>query len=155
MSAAVLAHQQGSQGGNKSTQDKPPAPSGDSRSGSRPLSRWWTVEKYRQELKLTADQTAKIDRIFQTSMERMKAQKDDFDRAQGDFSQLMKKTTAGERELLSAADSLELARYKVSSERTSMLVRIHSVLTPEQRLVLQAIFKRDRGDDKNNNNRSR
>jgi hypothetical protein len=32
-----------------------------------------------------------------------------------------------------------------------MLVRIHSVLTPEQRLGLQAIFKRDRDGDKDNN----
>jgi Spy/CpxP family protein refolding chaperone len=114
------------------------------------------MEKYRQELKLTTDQTAQIEKIFQISMDRLKAQKDDFDRAQSDFSQLMKKGTANERDLLRAADSLELARFKVSSERTSMLVRIHSVLTPEQRLGLQAISQRDRtNDDTNNNNRSR
>jgi Spy/CpxP family protein refolding chaperone len=112
------------------------------------------MEKYRQELKLTTDQTAQIDKIFQVSMDRLKAQKDDFDRAQSDFQQLMKKGTATERDLLRSADSLELARFKVSSERTSMLVRIHSVLTPEQRLALQAISKRDREDD-TNNNRSR
>jgi Spy/CpxP family protein refolding chaperone len=36
-----------------------------------------------------------------------------------------------------------------------MLVRIHSVLTPEQRLALQAISKRDREEEDKNNNRSR
>jgi Spy/CpxP family protein refolding chaperone len=82
-------------------------------------------------------------------MDRMTAQKEDFDRAQSDFSQLMKQGAASERELLRAADSLELARFKVSSERTSMLVRIHSVLTAEQRLRLQAISKRDRENDRN------
>ena len=151
--AALFAHQQGAQGATRPAQDKPKTPSTDTRSSDSrsPTRRWWTVEKYRQELKLTAEQSAQIDRIFQTSMERMKAQKDDFDRAQSDFSQLMKKGTATERDLLRAADSLELARFKVSSERTSMLVRIHSVLTPEQRLGLQAISKRDREDDKNSN----
>lgn len=154
--AVVLGHQQGTPGGQR--EQKPAPQSADSRPSPRPPSRWWTLEKYRQELKLTAEQTAQIEKIFQASMERMKAQKDDFDRAQSDFSQLMKKSTATERELLRAADSLELARFKVSSERTSMLVRIHGVLTPEQRLGVRAIAKRDREkEDKGNNgnNRSR
>ena len=150
LSAAVFGHQQAPQSMGRGPQDqKNNTPSADSRPGSRPPFKWWTLEKYRQELRLTAEQTAQIDKIFQASMDRMKVQKDDLDRAQSDFSQLMKKGTATERELLRAADSLEVARFKVSSERTSMLVRIHSVLTPEQRLGLQAIWKRDRDNDKN------
>lgn len=159
LTAAVVGHQQAPQSTARGPQDqKPKGESSDSRQRPRPPFRWWTLEKYRQELRLTADQTTQIDKIFQISMDRMKGQKDDFDRAQSDFSQLMKSGTATERDLLRAADSLELARFKVSSERTSMLVRIHSVLTPEQRLGLQAISKRDRDDDKNNttnNNNSR
>ena len=148
--AVVLGHQASPQS-TQGPQDQKPKGSNDSRP-PRPPFRWWTMEKYRQELKLTTDQAAQIEKIFQVSMDRLKAQKDDFDRAQSDFSQLMKKGMATERDLLRAADSLELARFKVSSERTSMLVRIHSVLTPEQRLGLQAISQRDRNDDKNNNN---
>ena len=147
--AAVVGHQPAAQS-TPAPQEQKPKNSNESRP-PRPPFRWWTMEKYRQELKLTADQTGQIEKIFQVSMDRLKAQKDDFDRAQSDFSQLMKKGTATERDLLRAADSLELARFKVSSERTSMLVRIHSVLTPEQRLGLQAISKRDREDDKNSN----
>ena len=37
---------------------------------------------------------------------------------------------------------LEMARYSIAKERTTMLVRIHSVLTPEQRRGLDAIAKR-------------
>jgi Spy/CpxP family protein refolding chaperone len=152
LTAAVVGHQQAPQSTAKGPQDqKPKGESSESRQRPRPPARWWTVEKYRRELKLTSDQTTQIDKIFQVSMDRMTAQKADFDRAQSDFSQLMKNGSATERDLLRAADSLELARFKVSSERTSMLVRIHSVLTPEQRLGLQAIAKRDRDDDKNNN----
>jgi len=147
--AAVVGHQQAPQS-TQGVQDQKPKNSNESRP-PRPPFRWWTMEKYRQELKLTADQATQIEKIYQVSMDRLKAQKDDFDRAQSDFQQLMKKGTATERELLRSADSLELARFKVSSERTSMLVRIHSILTPEQRLALQAISKRDREDDKNNN----
>jgi Spy/CpxP family protein refolding chaperone len=153
--AAVFGQQPAGQTVARNSQDqKPKSASNDSRLGPRPPFRWWTLEKYRVELRLSPEQTSQIDKIFQGSMDRMKVEKDDFDRAQSDFSQLMKKGSATERELLRAADSLEVARFKVSSERTSMLVRIHSVLTAEQRLGLQAISKRDR-DDNDKNNRSR
>lgn len=108
----------------------------------RPPSRWWATDKYKQELKLTAEQSAELEQIVQTTMARMKADKEDLDRAQGDFRQLMERPTASERELLKAAERLEMARYSIAKERTTMLVRIHSVLTPEQRRGLDAIAKR-------------
>ena len=108
----------------------------------RPPSRWWATEKYKQELKLTAEQSAQIEQIVQSSMTRMKADKDDLDRSQSDFRQLMEQPAASQRELLKAAERLEMARYSIAKERTTMLVRIHSLLTPEQRRGLDAIAKR-------------
>jgi Spy/CpxP family protein refolding chaperone len=120
----------------------------DSRPAPRPPFKWWAIDKFKQELKLTNEQAAEIERVFQASMERLRVDKDDLDRAQSSFSQLMEKTSAGEREFARAVDQLELARYNVSKERTMMLVRIHSVLTPEQRKGLEAIRKRN-DDEKN------
>lgn len=116
--------------------------SDNSRSTPRPPSRWWTTEKYRQELKLSTEQSAEIERIVQESIARLKGDKEDLDRAQGDFRLLMEQHNASERELIKAAERLEMARYSISKERTTMLVRIHSVLTPEQRRGLDAIAKR-------------
>ena len=76
-------------------------------------------------------------------MTRLKGDKEDLDQAQSDFRQLMERPVASERELLKAAERLEMARYSISKERTTMLVRIHSVLTPEQRRGLDAIAKRN------------
>jgi Spy/CpxP family protein refolding chaperone len=112
------------------------------RSAPRPPSRWWTTERYQQELKLTAEQSAEIEQIVQGSMARLKEDKEDLDLAQSDFRLLMERPTVGERELLKAAERLEIARYSISKERTTMLVRIHSVLTPEQRRGLDAIAQR-------------
>lgn len=108
----------------------------------RPPSRWWASEKYKQELKLTAEQSAELEEIVTGSFARMKADKEDLDRAQSEFRQLMERPDASKRELLKAADRLEMARYSIAKERTTMLVRIHSVLTPEQRQGLDAIAKR-------------
>jgi Spy/CpxP family protein refolding chaperone len=113
-----------------------------SHSAPRPPSRWWMSEQYRQELRLSDEQSAEIERIVQGSMSRLKGDKEDLDRAQSDFRQLMERPQASERELLKAAERLEMARFSISKERTSMLVRIHSVLTPEQRRGLDAIAKR-------------
>jgi Spy/CpxP family protein refolding chaperone len=118
----------------------------DAKAAPRPPFKWWAIDKYKQELKLTAEQSADIEKIFQASMEHLRVDKDDFDRAQTNFSQIMDKPSPGEREFARAIDQLELARYNVSKERTMMLVRIHSVLTPDQRKGLEAIRKRNQAD---------
>lgn len=140
----VAAHQ-GAPGGSRGEDSKQAKPD-QSHSSPRPPARWWSNEKYRQELKLTAEQSAEIEKIFQASIGRLKEDKESLDRAQSDFRQLMARSTTGERELLKAADRLEMARYSLNKERTMMLVRIHSVLTPDQRKGLEAISKRSDGD---------
>jgi Spy/CpxP family protein refolding chaperone len=119
-------------------QDKPSS----SHANPRPPSNWWKTAKYMQELRLTAEQSNEIEQTVQTSMSRLRGDKDDLDRAQADFRALMEQPHTPQRELLKAADRLELARFQISKERTQMLVRIHSILTPDQRRGLDAIAKR-------------
>ena len=109
-------------------------------------SEWWKTPKYMQELKLTAKQSAELDQIIQASRARMTADKEDLDRAHSDFRQLMERPSANQRELLKAAERLEMARYSIAKERTMMGVRIHSLLTPEQRRGLDAIAKRHQAE---------
>jgi Spy/CpxP family protein refolding chaperone len=104
---------------------------------------WWKTPKYMQELKLTAEQSSELDRIITTGRAQMTADKEDLDRAESDFRQLMSQPDVPKRELLKAAERLEMARYSIAKERTMMTVRIHSVLTPEQRKGLSAIAKRE------------
>lgn len=120
--------------------------SNDSHSAPRPPYRWWATENYQQELKLTAEQSAEIEQIVQGSMARLKGDKEDLDRAQSDFLAVMERPTASERELIKAAERLEMARFSISKERTTMIVRIHSILTPGQRHGLNAIAKQHEAD---------
>lgn len=123
----------------RATQDKPLSAHSNN---PRPPSNWWKTQRYMQELKLTAEQSNEIEQIVQSSMGRLRGDKDDLDRAQSDFRQMMEQPHTPQRELLKAAERLEMARFLISKERTSMLVRIHSVLTPDQRRGLDAIAKR-------------
>ena len=104
-----------------------------------------------QELKLTAEQSAELDQIIQASRARMTADKEDLDRAQSDFRALMEKPSANQRELLKAAERLEMARYSIAKERTMMGVRIHSLLTAEQRKGLDAIARRHQAEQDRKN----
>jgi Spy/CpxP family protein refolding chaperone len=110
---------------------------------------WWKTPRYMQELKLTPEQSAELDQIIQASRARMTADKEDLDRAQTDFRQLMERPAANQRELLKAAERLEMARYSMAKERTMMGVRIHSLLTPEQRKGLEAIARRHQAENRN------
>ena len=112
-------------------------------------SEWWKTPRYMQELKLTAKQSAELDQIIQASRARMTADKEDLDRAQSDFRQMMERPDANQRELLKAAERLEMARYSIAKERTMMGVRIHSLLTPEQRKGLEAIARRHQAEHRN------
>ena len=111
---------------------------------------WWKTPKYMQELKLTADQSAQLDQIITAGRTRMTASKEDLDRAESDFRQLMSQPNVPQRELLNAAERLEMARYSIAKERTMMTVRIHSVLTPDQRKGLAAIAKRHEAERERN-----
>jgi Spy/CpxP family protein refolding chaperone len=142
--AVGMAQLQGAHGQDRKSSSSPDTR--DARPAPRPPFKWWAIDKYKQELKLTSDQSAEIEKIFQASMERLRVDKDDLDRAQTSFSQLMEKPSAGEREFARAVDQLELARYNVSKERTMMLVRIHNILTTEQRKGLEAIRKRNEAE---------
>jgi Spy/CpxP family protein refolding chaperone len=123
-------------------------------SAPRPPFNWWKTDKYKHELKLTAAQSAEVEQIVQGSLARMKADKEDLDRAQSDFRLLMERPAASERELLKAAERLEMARYSIAKERTMMAVRIHSVLTPDQRRGLDAIAKRHEAERNRQNQKT-
>ena len=112
---------------------------------------WWKTPRYMQELKLTTEQSAELEDIIQASRARMTADKEDLDRAQSDFRQLMERPSANQRELLKAAERLEMARYSIAKERTMMTVRIHGVLTPDQRRGLDAIAKRHQAEHNRKN----
>ena len=144
--AVGVAHAQGRDGRGQDRKGPSAADSRDTRTAPRPPQKWWADDKIKQELKLTPQQSAAIEKVFQASMDQLRVDKDVMDRYQTEFSKLMDQPTAAERDFTRAVNNLEMARYNVSKERTMMLVRIHSILTPEQRKGLEVIRKRNDAD---------
>jgi Spy/CpxP family protein refolding chaperone len=112
-----------------------PAVAGDDRS------KWWVSAEGRAELGISEAQSRELEAVFQSLLPRLRAEKQALDREDATLTRLMAEG-ADETTLGPAIDRVEAARSAVSKTRTWMLVRMHRVLSPEQRVKLHAMHER-------------
>jgi Spy/CpxP family protein refolding chaperone len=105
--------------------------------------KWWTSEKYTQRLGLTAEQSQRCEQIFQEIAPKLRAAKQELERQEAKFSELLKRNDSNETKILAAIDTLEAARSDAGKIRTLMLYRMFTVLTPEQRALMEADHQRN------------
>ena len=101
--------------------------------------KWWLHEEFVRELELTADQSARIEKIFQASWPALKAAKTDLDRLEAELSRLIAEGSAGETEVLKQIDRVEASRSAMGRTRSLMLYRMHRELSPSQRTRLKEL----------------
>ena len=92
-------------------------------------------------LALSHDQAMHIDGIFQEGIVQLQKQKDELDRLESKLNRLIE-TMATEADVAQQIDRVEATRLTLNKTRTLMLLHMRQVLTPEQRLKLNAL--RDR-----------
>lgn len=103
--------------------------------------KWWKSERFTQELGLTAEQSRRIDEVFQASWPALQAAKTDLDRLETELSRLIAEGTATEARVLQQIDKVEASRSAMGRTRSLMLYRMHRLLTPEQRVKLKALYE--------------
>jgi len=94
--------------------------------------KWWQSEMFTRELGLTAEQSAKIEAIFQKTVPVLRQEKDTLDRAQADFNQMIE--ASDDAQVMAQVGVVEAARSELNKSRTMMLLRMRRVLTPDQRV---------------------
>ncbi len=104
-------------------------------------SKWWQDEKIKGELKLSAEQSARIDEVFTTWFARAKDRYDELMRREDQLSNLISGNDVTEAQLLREADQVEFLRGSLSKDRTLMLFRMRRVLSAEQRSKLVEVQK--------------
>jgi Spy/CpxP family protein refolding chaperone len=97
--------------------------------------KWWQSERFQKELQLTADQIARIEEEFQSTIPELRQKKESLDGLERSLSRLID-TAADEASVMQQADRVEEVRSDLSKTRTRMLVRIRRVLNPDQRVKL-------------------
>ena len=115
---------------------------------------WWKDAQFQRDLALTADQTAKIDAVFQSTISLLRQKKEELDRQEEDLSRLIA-TGADESLVTRQVDKVESTRANMNKMRTLMLLHERQVLTPDQRVRLNKLHEqmekdhgRSRGDKK-------
>lgn len=103
--------------------------------------KWWQSQRFQQELELTADQTARIEEVFQASWPELQAAKRDLDRLETELSRLIAEGTASEGKVLQQIDRVEASRSAMGRTRSLMLYRMHRLLSPEQRSKLKVLYE--------------
>lgn len=102
---------------------------------------WWKSERSRTELGLTADQSARIDSIWETTRPELRSEWDELTRLEQKLSRLLQ-NDAPEAALARQIDRVETARANANKTRSLMLVQMMKVLTPAQRTRLSALHDR-------------
>jgi len=123
---------------------------------------WWRDAQFQRELSLTADQTTRIENVFQSTIGHLRAKKAELDQQEEDLSRLIA-ANADEADVVKQVDRVEAIRSHLNKMRTLELLHIRQVLTPEQRVKLNKMhdqWERDhgrggRGDNRNQGEKQR
>jgi Spy/CpxP family protein refolding chaperone len=100
--------------------------------GQRQPFAWWKSEQFKKELGLTADQSARIDKIWETTRPELRQERDELTRLEEKLSRLIQ-NDADEAMLSRQIDRVETARANGNKTRSLMLVQMLKTLTPDQR----------------------
>ena len=101
--------------------------------------KWWQSIEFQQQLGLSADQSAKIEEIFQATLPSLRASKAEFDRLETSLSRMVADATVDESQIAQQINQVEAARSALSKTRTLMLFRMHRILSPDQRVKLKTL----------------
>jgi len=101
---------------------------------------WWKDAQIQRDLGLTADQTAKIEAVFQSTISQLRQKKQELDRYEDELSQLIA-AGADESLVTRQVDKVEAIRASMNKMRTLMLLHERQVLTPEQRVGLNKLHE--------------
>jgi Spy/CpxP family protein refolding chaperone len=103
--------------------------------------KWWQNDRYRAELGLTADQSRRLEEIFQTTVPTLRAQKKAFDEAEAEFSRLVER--GNDAAVMEQVIKVEAARGEINKTRALMLLRMRRALTTDQWVKLGAMHQAD------------
>ena len=101
---------------------------------------WWRDAQFQKELTLTADQSARIDLVFQSAMSTLRPKKEELDRQEAVLSRLIA-ANADEAVVSFQVDKVEAIRTSMNKQRTLMLLHMRQVLSPDQRVRLNKLHE--------------
>ena len=105
--------------------------------------KWWNDDRFRTELGLTAEQSARLEEIFQKTQPVLRQRMQALEAAEDEFDRLVEK--GDDSSVMDYVGTLETARAELNKTRTVMLLRMRRSLTADQWAKFTALAaQRDR-----------
>ena len=105
--------------------------------------KWWNDDRFRTELGLTPEQSARLEEIFQKTQPVLRQRMQALEAAEDQFDRLVEKGDDGS--VLDYVGTVETARAELNKTRTVMLLRMRRSLTADQWAKFTALAaQRDR-----------
>ena len=101
--------------------------------------KWWQSDRYKKELGLTAEQTRRMEEIFQKAMPQLKVQKSALDEAEAKFEGLVERGEDGA--VMEQINVVEAARAELNKGRTLMLYAMRKVMVRDQWVKFTALHQ--------------
>ncbi|MBI2189357.1 MAG: periplasmic heavy metal sensor [Acidobacteria bacterium] len=92
--------------------------------------KWWQDERFRRELGLTAEQSTRLEEIFQKHLPKLRQHMQALDQAEDQLNQLIEK--GDDASVMAHMGVVESARAEMNKTRTLMLLRMRRSLTGDQ-----------------------
>ena len=104
--------------------------------------KWWLNPESRKEIGITDAQSTQIDQIFEAMFPAQRSKWRELQQLEESVSKLLKEHVADVATVSQQVERMEKLDAERRTLRTVMLYRMNLVLTPEQRLKLEAYHKR-------------
>lgn len=104
--------------------------------------KWWINPEHRQELGITDAQSAQIEQIFESSMPPQRVNWREAEKLEAILAKTLKESVADVETVSRQVERLEKLNAERRTMRAVMIYRMNLVLTPEQRVKLEAFLKR-------------
>jgi Spy/CpxP family protein refolding chaperone len=115
---------------------------------------WWRDAQFQKDLSLSAEQAARIDSVFQSTISLLRQKREELDQQEAELSRLIA-ANADEAVVVRQVDKVEGIRAVLNKHRTVMLLRMRQVLSPEQRVKLNKLYEDRQKDRKQDNKQGR
>jgi Spy/CpxP family protein refolding chaperone len=92
--------------------------------------KWWNDERFRTELGLTPEQSARLEAIFQKTQPVLRQRMQALDAAEEEFDRRVEK--GDDSSVMDYVGTVEAARAELNKTRTVMLLRMRRSLTADQ-----------------------
>ena len=117
--------------------------------------KWWQDDRFKKDLGLTAEQSARLEEIFQKTQPMLRQKMQALDQAEDQFDRLVEK--GDDASVMQFMETVETARADLNKTRTMMLLRMRRSLTPDQWAKFTALAEqrrdRPRGGNSSGNGR--